>query len=148
MGGKRLELTRWFHLLMGDQCGRIQSFSLCHSAIWRRGEFKTSFQWCKAVPIVLAPPNSKRPITCFKSKGSRLRSKYYSDPTLIRQSSKITSFLVTRSQSRTRNSRLILSSEVALAGKSKTNDSLKTGFSVRFLTCVFFLATRCPLCTR
>lgn len=39
------------------------STSLCHSAICRRGELHTSFQWFNADPPHLGPPISNRPIT-------------------------------------------------------------------------------------
>lgn len=92
------------------------SFSLCHSAICLRGQFITSFQWCASGPWNFAP-TSRRPTT---------------------------SFLVIRSQSRTRNSSEMFC-RPSLQGTSKRKDSLNTGFSVRFLTCVFFFAIRWPL---
>ena len=57
----------------------------------------------------------------------------------------LTSFLVTRSQSRSMNSSEIFFSPSSIWGNSNTNDSLNTGFKVRFFTCVFFLAIRWPL---
>ena len=52
----------------------------------------------------------------------------------------MTSFLVTLSQSRTTNSSLVEERSPSLFGKSKTNDSLKTGLRLLFLMCVFFFA--------
>lgn len=89
----------------------FHSLNLCHSAICFLGQFMTSFQWCNSWPE-LFPPISSRPIT---------------------------SFLVILSQSMTRNSMLMFC-KPSLYGMSKRNDSLNTGFRVRFLTCVFFLA--------
>ena len=87
------------------------SLSLCHSAICFLGQFMTSFQWWSSCPDVRVPM-SRRPMT---------------------------SFLVIRSQSSRRNSKLMLASP-SLYGTSNKNDSLNTGLSVRFFTCVFFLA--------
>lgn len=81
------------------------SFSLCHSAICLRGALQTSFQCCWAGPPHRGPSSSLP----------------------------ITSFFVTRSQSRTRNSRLMFS-KPSLYGTSNTKDSLKTGLVVRFFT--------------
>lgn len=53
---------------------------------------------------------------------------------------KLTSFLVTRSQSRSMNSKLMFFKPSSKWGNSKTKDSLKTGFRVLFFTWVFFLA--------
>ena len=60
----------------------------------------------------------------------------------------ITSFLVTLSQSRTTNSSLVEERSPSLFGKSKTNDSLKTGLRLLFLMCVFFFAILWPSCIR
>ena len=51
--------------LIGE--GFSYSLSLCHSAIWRLGEDRTSFQWCRAVPVHLSPPSSNRPMTWNKN---------------------------------------------------------------------------------
>lgn len=42
----------------------LHSRNLCQSAICRRGELHTSFQWFKAEPV-LRGPSSKRPMTSF-----------------------------------------------------------------------------------
>lgn len=44
----------------------VYSLSLCHSAICRRGELHTSFQWFCAVPMHRGPPNSNRPMTWIR----------------------------------------------------------------------------------
>ena len=60
----------------------------------------------------------------------------------------LTSFFVTLSQSRRANSSWMSASPLSDLGKSNTNDSLKTGLSVLFLTWVFFLEMRWSLCSR
>lgn len=98
----------------------VYSRSLCQSAICRRGELQTSFQWFKAEPLLRGPPNSNRPMT---------------------------SFFVTRSQSKSISSRETPSSVwpvPSVVGMSNAKLSLKTGLKVRFLTWVFFFAIRCP----
>lgn len=99
---------------------RVYSRSLCQSAICRRGELQTSFQWFKADPVLRGPPSSNLPMT---------------------------SFFVTRSQSRSISSRETPSRvwpEPSVVGMSNAKLSLNTGLKVRFFTCVFFLAIRCP----
>lgn len=96
------------------------SRSLCQSAICRRGELHTSFQWLSAEPLLRGPPSSSRPMT---------------------------SFFVTLSQSRSISSRETPSSVCpvpSVVGISNAKLSLKTGLKVRFFTCVFFFAIRCP----
>lgn len=98
------------------------SRSLCQSAICRRGELQTSFQWFNAEPLLRGPPSSSRPMT---------------------------SFFVTRSQSSSISSRETPSRvcpDPSVVGMSKAKLSLKTGLNVLFFTCVFFFAIRCP-CT-
>lgn len=98
----------------------VYSRSLCQSAICRRGELQTSFQWFNAEPVLRGPPSSSLPIT---------------------------SFLVTRSQSSSISSRETPSRVwpvPSVVGMSNAKLSLKTGLKVRFLTWVFFLAIRCP----
>lgn len=98
----------------------VYSRSLCQSAICRRGELHTSFQWFNAEPLLRGPPSSSRPMT---------------------------SFFVTLSQSRSINSRETPSSVCpvpSVVGISNAKLSLKTGLKVRFFTWVFFFAIRCP----
>lgn len=45
----------------------IQSRSLCHSAICRRGQLRTSVQWCVAVGDMAPFPNSSLPMTWNKN---------------------------------------------------------------------------------
>jgi hypothetical protein len=52
----------------------IYSLSLCQSAICRRGELHTSFQWFKADPVDFGPPSSRRPITSFLVTRSQSKS--------------------------------------------------------------------------
>lgn len=98
----------------------VYSRSLCQSAICRRGEFITSFQWFNAEPLLRGPPSSNRPMT---------------------------SFFVTRSQSSSISSKETPSRvwpEPSVVGMSNAKLSLKTGLNVLFLTWVFFFAIRCP----
>lgn len=90
--------------LSSQKCvASVYSTNLCHSAICRRGELHTSFQWFNAVPPHLGPPISNRPITYFRIEYSR-RNIRYLFLVILRRASTLTSFLVTRSQSNSINS--------------------------------------------
>ena len=127
----------------------VYSLNLCHSAICLLGDEITSFQWCNAVPVHFSPPKSNLPITC-KYKSLR---KYVIRLTMNGKTIKFrisillnfTSFFVTLSQSSNMNSKLMFFNPSSRWGNSNTNDSLKTGFNVRFLTWVFFFAIRWSL---
>lgn len=83
----------------------IYSTNLCHSAICRRGELHTSFQWFNADPPHLGPPISNRPIT-YLALDYLQRIHVYNEKKFLRDliASILTSFLVTRSQSSSINS--------------------------------------------
>lgn len=117
----------------------IYSRNLCHSAIWRRCDrVQTSFQWFKAEPVLLGP-SSSLPMTSFfvtRSQSSRRSSR----DTCGNFKIKFTQFLFKFDQ-------LTPSSDwppPSVIGISNAKLSLKTGLSVRFLTCVFFFAIRWP----